>query len=388
LEFFLKDDGGRPLDARIEVSEGRVILYSRSGPSGNRPPTNTKYSQALRLILQRLNAPPEAIESVLIDSAPARLRPEEQRVLASRDDFLQRPLKEVRNQIVSKMRAFGRGPEMPPHEGNSNKRLRFDTSLNDGELRRRLRVIPAPATSVHLVANSSDGITRRVHVEEAFEQLRRDGVARKNWSKKWDVVDPLTGERFPPKEVLRVAKRLAGDTTPEPTGGAPTNERLRDLQFDVVLKKGIETSDEAKDITSVLDDETDETTKSRLVNARLGQGDFREALLDIWESKCILTECNYEPLLRASHIKPWRESTNRERLDPNNGLLLAAHVDVLFDRFLVSFSDDGTLLVSPLVPDGLLESLAVPRSKKVRLRAENYKYLKWHRKRFRSIAGV
>jgi HNH endonuclease len=51
-------------------------------------------------------------------------------------------------------------------------------------------------------------------------------------------------------------------------------------------------------------------------------------------------------LLRASHIKPWATSSDRERLDPENGLLLSAHLDVLFDSFLISFSDNAEILIS------------------------------------------
>jgi predicted restriction endonuclease len=51
--------------------------------------------------------------------------------------------------------------------------------------------------------------------------------------------------------------------------------------------------------------------------------------------------------LIASHIKPWRSANNQERIDGSNGLLLAPHVDLLFDRGLISFTDEGSLLVSP-----------------------------------------
>jgi hypothetical protein len=53
--------------------------------------------------------------------------------------------------------------------------------------------------------------------------------------------------------------------------------------------------------------------------------------------------------LRASHCKPWRDANNDERLDGENGLLLTPDVDHLFDRGFISFEDNGTLLVSPVV---------------------------------------
>ncbi len=88
------------------------------------------------------------------------------------------------------------------------------------------------------------------------------------------------------------------------------------------------------------------TQKKALVNARIGQGLFRAQVLSNWSGRCALTGCASSAVIRASHIKPWRDSTDTERLDPNNGLPLVASLDALFDAYLISFEDDGTLLVS------------------------------------------
>jgi putative restriction endonuclease len=61
-----------------------------------------------------------------------------------------------------------------------------------------------------------------------------------------------------------------------------------------------------------------------------------------------VTGLTHPRLLRASHIKPWAEcTTDAERLDPENGLLLAAHLDAAFDAFLVSFDREGALVCGP-----------------------------------------
>ena len=94
------------------------------------------------------------------------------------------------------------------------------------------------------------------------------------------------------------------------------------------------------------DQELDATTKRQIVDARRGQGRFRER---IWryESGCRLTGIQNPRFLIASHIKPWRVCNSaRERLDGANGLLLAPHVDFLFDRGLIGFTDEGDVLVS------------------------------------------
>lgn len=93
------------------------------------------------------------------------------------------------------------------------------------------------------------------------------------------------------------------------------------------------------------------TTKQALINARIGQGLFRAVLLSTWESRCAVTGATTLNAIRASHIKPWRLSSNSERLDPHNGLPLIANLDALFDSGLITFSHDGALLVSPCIPE-------------------------------------
>jgi predicted restriction endonuclease len=80
---------------------------------------------------------------------------------------------------------------------------------------------------------------------------------------------------------------------------------------------------------------------------RIGQDVFREALMDYWGGRCPLTGITEPALLRASHIRPWAECTDEQRLDVHNGLLLSALWDAAFDRGLISFADDGTVLPSP-----------------------------------------
>lgn len=89
------------------------------------------------------------------------------------------------------------------------------------------------------------------------------------------------------------------------------------------------------------------TEAERLVVQRVGQQLFRNALLDYWQGRCCVTGLDVVPLLRASHIKPWAKcASDQERLDVFNGLLLAPHLDALFDGGWISFSDQGDLLIS------------------------------------------
>lgn len=89
------------------------------------------------------------------------------------------------------------------------------------------------------------------------------------------------------------------------------------------------------------------TEAERLVVQRVGQGLFRSALLDFWRGRCCVTGLEVPSLLKASHVKPWAKcASDDERLDVFNGLLLAPHVDALFDGGWISFSNEGDVLVS------------------------------------------
>lgn len=85
------------------------------------------------------------------------------------------------------------------------------------------------------------------------------------------------------------------------------------------------------------------TTKSRGIAQRL----FRGNLLRLWQGSCAVTSVQEPRVLRSSHIKPWADSTVQEKVDHFNGLLLVPNLDVLFDEALISFQDNGRMLVSP-----------------------------------------
>jgi hypothetical protein len=91
------------------------------------------------------------------------------------------------------------------------------------------------------------------------------------------------------------------------------------------------------------------TQKAQMVLARRGQGIFRSNVR-LNEKGCRVTGVTDQRFLIASHIKPWRLSDDREKLDGCNGLLLSPHIDHLFDKGYISFSDDGTILKSIKLP--------------------------------------
>lgn len=120
-----------------------------------------------------------------------------------------------------------------------------------------------------------------------------------------------------------------------------------------------------------------ETTRKTIVEARIGQGQFRKDLINHWGS-CAATGASNTSMLKASHIKPWKDSDNRERLDQFNGLLLTANLDAAFDSGLISFNDLGELLISDVFDDA--NDYAISASMRLKeIQNEHKPYLQHHR---------
>jgi hypothetical protein len=127
-----------------------------------------------------------------------------------------------------------------------------------------------------------------------------------------------------------------------------------------------------------------ETTEAeRLVVERVGQDLFRHGLLEDWEGRCAITGLAVPELLRASHIKPWADGTSdAERLDIWNGLLLAPHLDAAFDRGFITVGDDGAVIVSAALDVASRETIGLDDPLRVRALHDGHRgYLPWHRER-------
>jgi hypothetical protein len=131
------------------------------------------------------------------------------------------------------------------------------------------------------------------------------------------------------------------------------------------------------DVSKILSGK-ENTESLSFVKTRIGQGDFRAGLI-ARKPQCALTGCRLVNILRASHIKPWRSCNSVERLDLNNGFLFIPTVDALFDNGLLSFTDDGLMLISPLIPEEEFKNLAISPVSKVQTAPDQAEYLTFHR---------
>ncbi|MFY3790349.1 HNH endonuclease [Ureibacillus sp. MALMAid1270] len=123
-----------------------------------------------------------------------------------------------------------------------------------------------------------------------------------------------------------------------------------------------------------------QTEKEMILKIRTVQGAFRTKLLNK-NSKCALCSTNEPKLLIASHIKPWRDCSNIERTDINNGLLLCPNHDALFDSGFITFDKDGRVLISNRINLATIAAMNIHTDSTILiLNREMENYLKWHRK--------
>ena len=120
--------------------------------------------------------------------------------------------------------------------------------------------------------------------------------------------------------------------------------------------------------------------KETTVTARIGQSQYRKNLLHYWDSKCSVTGCTQTGMLKASHIKPWRDSTPEEKGNIYNGLLLIPNLDSAFDGGYISFDDNGLIMISDVLTADDCRSLGIdPEMRLRKIEHQHRQYLEYHR---------
>lgn len=121
-----------------------------------------------------------------------------------------------------------------------------------------------------------------------------------------------------------------------------------------------------------------ETTRETVIKARLGQGAFRDKLINYWEG-CSVTGNNIFELLIASHIKPWRDCAPNECIDLTNGLLLLPNLDKAFDQGFISFQNSGEILISSQLKSGASDFGINPNLRLRKTTEYHWPFLEYHR---------
>ena len=127
------------------------------------------------------------------------------------------------------------------------------------------------------------------------------------------------------------------------------------------------------------------TERSGLVTSRVGQGAYRKRIIHRWEYKCAVTNFNKLDILIASHIVPWAQSNDTERLDVHNGILLSPTYDALFDKHLITFDHKGKIILSDKIEHSAYQKIGVTGKEQIHeLSPYNIHYLDRHNQIFAS----
>ena len=232
-------------------------------------------------------------------------------------------------------------------------------------------------------------LTNTIRPKDHIARLRRDLASR---------YAPLTpeGNGLQSVYLTQVSASLASALFSligrEASSVADVGQEISKIERDSPApERDIEEWEHRVEIAIAADSAIRETERKALVQARRGQGVFRDNVRSI-EHACRVTKVERMEHLVASHVQPWRDSSNDQRLDGENGLLLTPTIDHLFDKGFISFEDSGQLIVSPVADPKSLKRMGVDSVGRVNVGAFSQgqrRYLEFHRENvLRMARGV
>jgi hypothetical protein len=122
------------------------------------------------------------------------------------------------------------------------------------------------------------------------------------------------------------------------------------------------------------------TERISQVKSRVGQGAYRKSIIHRWRYQCGVTGFDDPRILIASHIVAWKEATNDERLDVDNGILLSPTFDALFDKHFISFENNGKIILSDEIDRSAFQKIGITGKEKLQqIHSGNLNYLERHR---------
>lgn len=209
-----------------------------------------------------------------------------------------------------------------------------------------------------------------------IELLKHDGYAgfAVSYSDFWDGYKWRTKD-FEQRFLFQLGKITTKVTDEDTLIVASVTKRI---PVDAVVGCSANKQEEAE-LDKAVSSNSSVTECQALVKARVGQGQFRDDVLELWSYQCAVTGSTVTEAIRASHIKAWSESNDDERRDKYNGLPLIATLDALFDKHLISFDARGKMIVSEHLPDEE-RRLLLPKQRRLRVKpsAQTAKLLKEH----------
>ena len=113
---------------------------------------------------------------------------------------------------------------------------------------------------------------------------------------------------------------------------------------------------------------------------RKGKQRFKQALSPIWNNECAICSINSSDLLHASPAKAWKDSTEEEKMDPFNGILLCSNHDALYTKGYIAFDGQGKIHISDRIKETDYEKYMIHSKIRIKRQEDHKKYLKWHKK--------
>lgn len=156
-------------------------------------------------------------------------------------------------------------------------------------------------------------------------------------------------------------------------------ENIIDLLYRPYYKNKIKDNEVAVGVTDEIEGEGRESERN--VKVRINQYKFRNGLLRRY-GKCLICGIDNKELLKASHSKPWNVSNAKEKIDLDNGLLLCANHDSLYDRYLISFDSDGKIIISKSLNEKNRRLLNLNEETIINVSGKCMKYIEWQRNYF------
>ena len=382
--------------AESDIGDFSIISNSAGGANAK------EYSMQLQLILEGLTASEMVLVRAEVNSSNTSGLALEKRVLDIDFPIEMKQVEDhlsLRKLLEKSQKPIGQKSEVVgKRKGNGNRRLRIHVRSNGVQSSQFLTgLIPINGEFRLGTSVSATDVIAQIHtltkqeIQVTLDEWSRHGrtafFARHKVHSAFKYKIAVDEQEFDAKAIVVGALRsfrpqLGEFKTAIFNGNALTIAKpLRLLGFDVLDMEldEIEIADDRHQLELLNRVLVGPVEMHQLVKSRRGQEMFRDNV-ESREPKCRITGVSNRQYLIASHIKPWRKSNDFEKIDGNNGLMLAPHVDFLFDRGFISFEDDGTLIVSSQIEDGALESWGIPSAINVgAFSAEQAVYLHFHR---------
>lgn len=238
-------------------------------------------------------------------------------------------------------------------------------------------VLPTSNTSGIIGVHRSESIRQDEHIEEVWQSSTPtvDGRGR---FKAFNIA--VHGERRALYKALEERLDAVSDlvNTPQYKPSSQAIANLIETYLNILVYLESADESEAEYMMSVINSRTIASTdKQTIITGRIGQASFRSKLERLWNGQCAVTGAT--ELLNASHIKPWAEASDRERLDPFNGFLLSPVYDKAFDQGLITFEDTGAIRISSRLVASIKQLAINPAAKIARISPVSAAYLQYHR---------